>query len=47
MLKNKGNKGNLKMLKKDISRQLTLAFSILTKFDIKFLENAWDFIAGS
>ena len=34
-------------VKKDISHQLqTLAFSILTKFDIKFLENAWGFHCG-
>ena len=25
---------------------ITLAFSILTKFDIKFLENAWGFHRG-
>ena len=26
---------------------ITLAFSILTKFNIKFLENAWGFHRGS
>ena len=25
---------------------ITLAFSILTKFDIKFLKNAWGFFCG-
>ena len=30
-----------------VENSITLAFSILTRFDIKFLENAGDFIAGS
>ena len=30
-----------------VENTITLAFISLTKFDIKFLENAWGFIAGS
>ena len=35
-------------VKKDalVVNTITLAFSILTKFDIKFLENAWGFHRG-
>ena len=29
-----------------LENTITLTFSILTKFDIKFLENAWEFHCG-